>query len=470
MGSNIFEKFNLLLNADLPPLEKLLLVVMGSHADNSNGECFPSIGLLAHESGMSESTAKRAIKGLIGAGCITKSARFSESGDRTSNQYRIIFDSVPQREKYSERKKRGEPTPGQGEPTPRSGRTHPPATVNPPPGHSDPVTYSINLLNEPADLTNTPPTPKSVSADSTQPQNVDHPIAESLAREGMSEEKIKGPKQPPLLKDPDPEETIDSATQQQGNALSSENTDLQDPARAHEKKFSAALLDERYGTADQRTEAIRINTLRRAGLNPTAAEAIAFHHALLAWAKEQPGLNDPQAWRQSRINAVNGKNNRGQQVVEPDKKEAAIAQIQELWALFDGTTIKPQQHPWHGDNGAINPSFRRWLDGKEFRENIGQVGWLDRQIQNPRWVAPLWEQWVAAQPKHSSSGFSAPQQAPVSIEPVKTLAEEQKRFTMAQAAVVEKALAQKVRAGAMAQAEMERMLANIILVDGNAAA
>ena len=330
-------------------------------------------------------------------------------------------------------------------------------------------TDKIRLDETRQDQTKQDPPLVLIASDSTWPQNVDHPIAESLAREGRSEEKIERPKQPTLSKDPDPEETIDSATQQQGNALSSENTDLQDPARAREKK-SAALLDERYGTADQRTKAIRINTLRRAGLNPTAAEAIAFHHALLAWAKEQPGLNDPQAWRTSRINAINGRNNRGQQVVEPDKKEAAIAQIQELWALFDGTIIKPQQHPWHGDNGAINPSFKRWLDGKEFRENAGQVGWVDRQIQNPRWVAPLWEQWVAAQPKHSSSGFSAPQQAPLGAEPVKTLAEEQKRFTMAQAAVVEKALAQKVRAGAMAQAEMERMLANIILVDGNAAA
>ena len=57
---------------------------------DQNGTCYPAIGTIAKELGMSQSTVKRAISDLERDGFIRKKQRWRENGGRSSLLFEIL--------------------------------------------------------------------------------------------------------------------------------------------------------------------------------------------------------------------------------------------------------------------------------------------------------------------------------------------------------------------------------------------
>lgn len=73
-------------NPAIPSPVKLVYLVLSSRAGR-NGVCFPSQGLIASETGLSDSTVKRAISSMKRMGLLTVTVQTTQTGRR--NIYRI---------------------------------------------------------------------------------------------------------------------------------------------------------------------------------------------------------------------------------------------------------------------------------------------------------------------------------------------------------------------------------------------
>lgn len=84
-----FDKFPINQAHGRPPNQQVVLAWLCYHA-NARGECWPSVGTLAEECGMSTRSVIRAIASLTDAGLVTSKKRFAHSIQR-SNLYKLPF-------------------------------------------------------------------------------------------------------------------------------------------------------------------------------------------------------------------------------------------------------------------------------------------------------------------------------------------------------------------------------------------
>lgn len=74
--------------------EKLVLVQLAYHANQETGRCNPSVSLLAAEASLSDSTVKRALRGLVEQGLVE--IRSGREGFNTSNNYLLRWFTMDQ--------------------------------------------------------------------------------------------------------------------------------------------------------------------------------------------------------------------------------------------------------------------------------------------------------------------------------------------------------------------------------------
>ena len=74
-----------ILQSDLPPLARLVALVLLSHA-NRKGECFPGVPRLMHETALARASVFRELNRLEARGYVTRRARYGSHG-RRSNIY-----------------------------------------------------------------------------------------------------------------------------------------------------------------------------------------------------------------------------------------------------------------------------------------------------------------------------------------------------------------------------------------------
>ena len=84
------------MDVDVPPREKLMLILIASHA-NDEGECFPSQTTLAYRSGLSRRTVLRSLADLEERGVITRRQRRRPDGSRSSDTIRLNVHGAPVR-------------------------------------------------------------------------------------------------------------------------------------------------------------------------------------------------------------------------------------------------------------------------------------------------------------------------------------------------------------------------------------
>ena len=84
------------MDVDVPPREKLLLILIASHA-NDDGECFPSQTTLAYRSGLSRRTVLRSLAELEERGVINRRQRRRPDGSRSSDTIRLNVHGAPVR-------------------------------------------------------------------------------------------------------------------------------------------------------------------------------------------------------------------------------------------------------------------------------------------------------------------------------------------------------------------------------------
>ena len=84
------------MDVDVPPREKLMLILIASHA-NDDGECFPSQTTLAYRSGLSRRTVLRSLAELEERGVITRRQRRRPDGSRSSDTIRLNVHGAPVR-------------------------------------------------------------------------------------------------------------------------------------------------------------------------------------------------------------------------------------------------------------------------------------------------------------------------------------------------------------------------------------
>lgn len=83
------------LDADLPPAEKLLLVLLADNADDSTGKCWPSQAYLARRAGVTRKSVNQIISRLVDKGLVTVQKRYRDTGAQRSNMYRVLPNVTP---------------------------------------------------------------------------------------------------------------------------------------------------------------------------------------------------------------------------------------------------------------------------------------------------------------------------------------------------------------------------------------
>ena len=79
----------------LSPTEKLVLLCIADHAHEKTQQCWPSLGTIAKESGLSTRSVIRSVNKLVELGLLGRTDRFSNNR-QTSNIYTIkIGDTLP---------------------------------------------------------------------------------------------------------------------------------------------------------------------------------------------------------------------------------------------------------------------------------------------------------------------------------------------------------------------------------------
>ena len=103
MNSNFFQNYSLLINADVLPLEKLVLLVVGCAASSATDQVWISDNQLAHACGVTEVKAIQILGQLI-----DKKILFLVEGDFVEKvflddrYYKINFAQIPQLTIYQE--------------------------------------------------------------------------------------------------------------------------------------------------------------------------------------------------------------------------------------------------------------------------------------------------------------------------------------------------------------------------------
>ena len=75
--------FSKIYSSDLPHRAKAVYMYLKDRS-NTDGQCYPAIGTIARELGLSRSTVKRAIADLIRADLISKEQRYRANGGLSS--------------------------------------------------------------------------------------------------------------------------------------------------------------------------------------------------------------------------------------------------------------------------------------------------------------------------------------------------------------------------------------------------
>lgn len=76
-------RLEFLYQAELPSRAKIVYMYLCDRSDKK-GQCYPAIGTIAKDLGMSRSTTKRAISDLIKIGILKKEQRYRENGGFSS--------------------------------------------------------------------------------------------------------------------------------------------------------------------------------------------------------------------------------------------------------------------------------------------------------------------------------------------------------------------------------------------------
>ena len=108
---DVFQWVRLARDATVTGARKSVLFALASRADES-GECFPSIGRLAHDAGVSDRGAQKAVRALVAEGWIAvREGRRRGTKRRGANVYRIQSRGEPGAPRSSEglSQSRGEP-------------------------------------------------------------------------------------------------------------------------------------------------------------------------------------------------------------------------------------------------------------------------------------------------------------------------------------------------------------------------
>lgn len=80
----------------LPVKEKITLLILANYASNKDGDCYPSLGTLADDTGLSKDSVIRAIKELEDAGLLSVNRRQVE-GVNLPNSYRLNLATSSQK-------------------------------------------------------------------------------------------------------------------------------------------------------------------------------------------------------------------------------------------------------------------------------------------------------------------------------------------------------------------------------------
>lgn len=80
----------------LKPFEKLILVALADRHNPDHG-CFPSIGKIIEDTGISRSSVLRTISQLQAKGLIKKESAYRDNKSQTSNRYIFPFEGVSER-------------------------------------------------------------------------------------------------------------------------------------------------------------------------------------------------------------------------------------------------------------------------------------------------------------------------------------------------------------------------------------
>ncbi len=83
------------LDADLPPADKLLLVLLADNADDATGKCWPSQAYLARRAGVTRKSVNQIISRLVSKGLVTVQKRYRDTGAQRSNMYRVLPSVTP---------------------------------------------------------------------------------------------------------------------------------------------------------------------------------------------------------------------------------------------------------------------------------------------------------------------------------------------------------------------------------------
>ena len=90
-----------LLERDLPPHEMLIGVAYAQHGNDRGGAIFPSIGLIAWETGRSPRTVQRVTRSFEERGLLVK---VRSAAGRRANEYRMDVEAIPSKPIYVSRK------------------------------------------------------------------------------------------------------------------------------------------------------------------------------------------------------------------------------------------------------------------------------------------------------------------------------------------------------------------------------
>lgn len=81
--------FSKIYETELPHRAKAVYFYLKNRS-NAQGQCYPAIGTIARELGLSRRTVERGIQDLILAGFLTKEQRFRENGGKSSLLYTLL--------------------------------------------------------------------------------------------------------------------------------------------------------------------------------------------------------------------------------------------------------------------------------------------------------------------------------------------------------------------------------------------
>ena len=88
---------------DLPRGEALVLLALADHADHLGNSVYPSVGLVAWKTGLSERHTQRLMRGLEKKGLLVR-VRFREGGRGHTTHYRIDLEKARRKSAYEPQK------------------------------------------------------------------------------------------------------------------------------------------------------------------------------------------------------------------------------------------------------------------------------------------------------------------------------------------------------------------------------